>query len=86
MVEFYQRPLNHLSAVRFTECPMYPSDSQYSLQSFKKHGFIMGGIMTFDRLMRCGRDEVKLSPRILVNGKVKSYDPVEANDFWWYKK
>ena len=84
MVRFYRGPLNHLSAVRTGECPMFPSDSQYSLQSFRKHGMITGWIMTLDRLMRCGRDETRLSPRIRVNGKWKSYDPVEQNDFWWH--
>ena len=84
MVRFYRGPLNHLSAVRIGQCPMYPSDSDYSLQSLEKHGMIMGWMMTLDRLMRCGRDETKLAPRVLVDGKWKSYDPVEKNDFWWY--
>ena len=84
MVQFYRGPLNHLSAVRIGQCPMYPSDSDYSLQSLEKHGMIMGWMMTLDRLMRCGRDETKLAPRVLVGGKWKSYDPVEKNDFWWY--
>jgi hypothetical protein len=64
---------------------MHPSDSEYSLQSFEKHGMIIGWIMTLDRLMRCGRDETKLSPRVLVNGKWRYYDPVEKNDFWWHR-
>ena len=85
VVRFYQGPLNHLSAVRIGECPMFPSDSQYSLQSLKKHGMITGWIMTLDRLMRCGRDETRLSPRIRVNGKWKTYDPVQQNDFWWHR-
>lgn len=79
----YQGPLNHLSAVRYGECPMYPSDSEYSLQSIQKHGMLAGWIMTMDRLMRCGRDETKLSPEVLINGKWKTDDPVEQNDFWW---
>lgn len=80
---FYQGPLNHLSAVRYGECPMYPSDSEYSLQSIQKHGMLAGWIMTMDRLMRCGRDETKLSPEVFINGKWKTNDPVEQNDFWW---
>jgi putative component of membrane protein insertase Oxa1/YidC/SpoIIIJ protein YidD len=86
MVQFYQGPLNHLSAVRYGECPMYPSDSEYSLQSIKKHGMLAGWVMSMDRLMRCGRDETKLSPEVFVNGKWKTYDPVEKNDFWWSDK
>jgi len=86
MVRFYRGPLNHLSAVRYGECPMYPSDSEYSLQSIKKHGMLAGWVMSMDRLMRCGRDETRLSPAVFINGKWKTYDPVEKNDFWWSDK
>ena len=86
VVEFYQGPLNHLSAVKRAGCPMYPSCSDYSIQCFEKHGLFMGWIMSHDRLMRCGRDELKLSPSAIVNGKWKCIDPVENNDFWWYEK
>jgi putative component of membrane protein insertase Oxa1/YidC/SpoIIIJ protein YidD len=86
MVRFYRGPLNHLSAVRYGECPMYPSDSEYSLQSIQKHGMLVGWVMAMDRLMRCGRDETRLSPEIFINGKWKTYDPVEKNDFWWSDK
>ena len=82
MIEFYRGPLNHLSAVRYGECPMYPSDSEYSLKSVQKHGMLKGWIMAMDRLMRCGRDETRLSPKIFIDGKWKIYDPVEKNDFW----
>jgi uncharacterized protein len=86
MTRFYRGPLNHLSSVRPGECPMYPSDSEYSLQSIQKHGMWAGWIMSMDRLMRCGRDETKLSPEVFINGKLKTYDPVEQNDFWWSDK
>ena len=86
ITRFYRGPLNHLSAVRYGECPMYPSDSEYSLQSIQKHGMWAGWIMSMDRLMRCGRDETKLSPEVFINGKLKTYDPVEQNDFWWGDK
>jgi putative component of membrane protein insertase Oxa1/YidC/SpoIIIJ protein YidD len=86
MTRFYRGPLNHLSAVRYGECPMYPSDSEYSLQSLQKHGMLVGWIMAMDRLMRCGRDETRLSPEVFINGKRKTYDPVGQNDFWWGDK
>jgi len=86
MTRFYQGPLNHLSSVRYGECPMYPSDSEYSLQSLQKHGMLVGWIMTMDRLMRCGRDETRLSPEVFINGKRKTYDPVGNNDFWWSER
>ena len=84
MTRFYRGPLNHLDAVRYGQCPMYPSDSKYALQSVKKHGMLMGWIMSMDRLMRCGRYETKLSPDVYINGKWKTYDPPENNDFWWF--
>ena len=86
LLRIYGDYLNHLSAVRAGECPMYPSCSEYSKQCFQKHGFFVGWMMTCDRLMRCGRDEMKLSPRVLVDGRWKYYDPVERNNFWWSKK
>jgi putative component of membrane protein insertase Oxa1/YidC/SpoIIIJ protein YidD len=81
---FYDKGLNHLSAVRSGSCSSHPSCSAYSRDAFKKHGLIIGWWMTYDRLIRCGRDEVKLSPRVLVRGKWKTYDPLSNNDFWWY--
>ena len=86
LVRFYQGPLNHLSAVKSGDCPMYPSCSKFSVQCFEKHGLVIGWMMTCDRLMRCGRDELKLSPRIIVDGESKCYDPVQNNDFWRYHK
>ncbi|MDY6836697.1 MAG: membrane protein insertion efficiency factor YidD [Thermodesulfobacteriota bacterium] len=73
----------YISPVDGSQCPMVPSCSQYSLDAFEKHGFFMGWIMTCDRLLRCGRDEIKRSSRILLMGEEKCYDPVENNDFWW---
>jgi len=38
--------------------------------------------MAMDRLMRCGRDEARLAPKVLIDGKWKIYDPLENNDVW----
>lgn len=73
----------YLSGVDGDRCPMYPSCSRYALESFERHGVIMGWFMTCDRLMRCGRDETRLSPPVYVNGRLRCYDPVDRNDFWW---
>jgi hypothetical protein len=62
---------------------MYPSCSRYSLDAVHEHGPVMGWIMTCDRLLRCGRDELSVSPRIAVDDGRRCYDPVENNDFWW---
>jgi hypothetical protein len=62
---------------------MHPPCSEYSAQAFKKYGFAVGWMMTCDRLMRCGRDEMDLSPLVNINGQWKRYDPLNANTFWW---
>jgi len=86
LVDFYQRDLNHLSAVKASECPMYPSCSKYSKECIQRYGSVIGWTMSVDRLMRCGRDELTESQKIFIDGKWKYYDPVVNNDFWWAKK
>ena len=81
-VRFFQR---HISPIDGDRCPMHPSCSTYSLDASERHGLLMGWIMTCDRLLRCGRDELALAPRVMVDGHVRCYDPVEHNDFWWTK-
>ncbi len=46
----------------------------------------MGWVMACDRLVRCGRDEVKISPHIRINSRDYVYDPVGANDFWRFNR
>ncbi len=62
---------------------MHPGCSKYGLSAIEKHGALIGWMMTFDRLMRCGLDETRLSSEVLVNGKWKHVDTLEQNDFWW---
>ena len=81
LVEEYRE---NISPIDGKNCPMYPSCSEYSIQSIKKHGSLVGWIMTVDRLFRCGRDELRLSPQIILNGERRWYDPPENNDFWWH--
>ena len=64
-------------------CPIAPTCSAYSVQAIQKHGLLKGWIMTSDRLMRCGRDELRLSDTVMINGRKHSHDPVSNNDFWW---
>jgi hypothetical protein len=80
LVEWYRE---YISPIDGSDCPMVPSCSQYSMESLEKHGLFMGWVMTWDRLFRCGHEEIKLSPRIIVKGQEKCYDPVKSNDFWW---
>ena len=83
VLEIYRGPLNHLYAIRGGQCPMYPTCSEYSRQAIARHGPVIGWMMTADRLLRCGRDETRLAPKIMIDGQLKTFDPVEENDFWW---
>jgi putative component of membrane protein insertase Oxa1/YidC/SpoIIIJ protein YidD len=83
IIYFYQGPLNHLSAVRYGECPMHPNCSAYGLSAIQKHGALVGWMIIFDRLIRCGMDETRLSPEVMVDGSWKYIDTLEQNDFWW---
>ncbi len=78
-VRLYQK---YLSPVIGGNCPMYPSCSRYCMDAVNRHGAVMGWIMTCDRLMRCGRDEVKTAPVIWSRDGKRSHDPVSENDFW----
>jgi uncharacterized protein len=81
-VYFFQK---YLSGADSDRCPMHPSCSAYCVDALRKHGALLGWIMTCDRLIRCGRDELKRSPPVRVNGKPRCYDPVANNDFWWHR-
>ena len=74
---------DHISAVDGNRCPSLPSCSSYSVQAFEKHGFIMGWLMTVDRLIH-EADEPSVSPVVIHQGRAKTIDPLENNDFWWF--
>lgn len=81
VIKFYQ---DHISGIDGNRCPMYPNCSQYCAQAVRKHGFGLGWIMACDRLLRCSRDEARLSVHVRVNERELTFDPVSANDFWWF--
>ena len=74
-----------ISAVDGDRCPMYPTCSAYSAEAFRKHGLVIGAVMTADRLIH-EADESGIAPRVDVGGRIRSFDPVSRNDFWWYGK
>ncbi len=81
IIGFYQ---DYISGADGSRCPMYPSCSQYAAQAIRKHGPVVGWVMTFDRIIRCGRSDTRLAPRIRAGGQNMIYDPVSFNDFWWF--
>ena len=78
-IRFFQK---YLSGADGHRCPMTPSCSSYALQAMRRHGALKGWIMACDRLMRCGRDELKHSPSTLTRHGIRCQDPVQNNDFW----
>jgi uncharacterized protein len=80
IIHFFRK---YISETDGNRCPMYPSCSQYAVNSIRKHGSITGWIMTCDRLMRCGRDELNLKAPVFIKNKRYCPDPVSNNDFWW---
>ena len=74
----------YISPVDGDRCPCYPTCSQYSVQAIRKHGALVGIVMTVDRLIH-ESDEIRRVPVIKVYGSYRYYDPVENNDFWWKK-
>ena len=82
LVSFYR---DHISSVDGDRCPSFPSCSSYSAEAFKKHGFFLGWMMTVDRLIHEGREEAAISPLVYTQEGLKIYDPLENNNFWWYR-
>ncbi|RMF91267.1 MAG: membrane protein insertion efficiency factor YidD [Nitrospinota bacterium] len=78
-IRFFQQVISPADGPRSS---LYPTTSAYSRQAIRKHGALLGILMTFDRLMH-DRDEVHRAPRIRKFGRLWPYDPVEGNDFWW---
>ena len=81
-VFFYQHYLSHLWG---QSCAYYPSCSNYALLAIRKHGALIGAMITFDRLQH-EANEGRTSPLMLTGGQIKVYDPLENNDYWWYMK
>lgn len=79
-LRFFQQVISPLDGARST---MYPTGSAYARQAIKKHGALLGTVLTFERLMHEG-NESQVAPRIRKYGLWRTHDPVEANDWWWH--
>jgi len=79
-LRFFQQVISPVDGARSM---MYPTGSAYARQAIKKHGALIGTILTIERLMHEGNED-QVSPRIRKYGRWRVYDPVEANDWWWY--
>ena len=50
LIRMYQK---HLSPLKSTRCPYYPTCSNYALHAIEKHGAAKGGLLAGWRLVRC---------------------------------
>jgi len=78
-IRFFQK---FLSGADGDRCPMTPSCSSYAIQAMQRHGAVKGWVMAADRLIRCGHDELTLSPSVMTRNGARCKDPVDNNDFW----
>jgi putative component of membrane protein insertase Oxa1/YidC/SpoIIIJ protein YidD len=62
---------------------MYPSCSHYSSQAFERHNPLAAWVLTTDRLLRCGHDEIRLSKPVIIQGRTRIKDTLDDNTFWW---
>lgn len=79
-LRFFQQVISPVDGARST---MYPTGSAYAREAIKKHGALLGLVLTAERLMHEG-NEAQVAPSIRKYGIWRVYDPVEANDWWWY--
>jgi len=77
--------INHISRVDGDRCPMYPTCSAYSIDAIKKHGFLIGIVMTADRLIH-ENNEMDYALIVKKGDRYRYFDPLSNNDYWWSSK
>ena len=50
VIKFYQKHISHLKS---TKCPYFPTCSQYGLEAIEKYGAFKGGLLALWRILRC---------------------------------
>ncbi|HBF3360958.1 TPA: membrane protein insertion efficiency factor YidD [Clostridioides difficile] len=50
LVRFYQK---YISLLKGPTCRFYPTCSQYSIEAFKKYGFVKGMYLMIRRILKC---------------------------------
>ena len=73
LMSIYRR---FISPVSGKHCPMYPSCSAYGRDAVASKGVLVGVLMAFDRLHRCGHD-LRFYEVVFSDGIQLRYDPVE---------
>lgn len=53
LIFLYQKTLSKILHFLGVRCRFYPTCSEYSMEAFKKHGFLRGFWLSFKRLIKC---------------------------------
>lgn len=72
----------YISPVDGDRCNMYPTCAAYSRQAIETHGFVFGMLLTVDRLIH-EANETDRAPLVRIYGRLRYFDPLSNNDFWW---
>jgi hypothetical protein len=72
----------YISQVDGNRCQIYPSCAAYSYEAIKTYGFILGIVLTADRLIH-ETDEIDVAPLIKIRNRYWPFDPLCHNTFWW---
>lgn len=52
LIKFYQNIISKYILTR-KNCRFYPTCSEYSIQAYRKYGFLKGTYLTISRILRC---------------------------------
>lgn len=78
MIRFFS---NVISPIDGPRSPSYPTGSAYGFQAINEYGFVLGSILTADRLLH--ESDIFYGPYIYLYGQKRYYDPLYYNTYWW---
>ena len=75
---------NYLTKIDGARCEHRPTCSKYTVLAVRRHGYVVGSMLTIDRLLRGSRSStLRYLPIYKVEaGRTYFYDPVTNNDFF----
>lgn len=75
-LKFFQE---YISPTDGPRCALYPTCSEYSLHAIRRHGLLLGAVMTFDRLLH-EPDEKRMKKAEFIKGAYRVRDAVAENE------
>jgi len=77
---FYQRVVSPIDGAR---CHHTPTCSRFALDAVQQKGFLLGVLLTVDRLWNTGRSSaLRLLPEVWTRAGYRFFDPVAQETFW----